>query len=70
MRANEALRIEIENQTVVMDRVQDATKRFGDAISNELADGLVNGKLALDDFKNIARDFVSQIILSSYVWRW
>lgn len=62
MRANEALRIEIENQTVVMDRVQDATKRFGDAISNELADGLVNGKLALDDFKNIARDFVSQII--------
>ena len=62
MRANEALRIEIENQTVVMDRVQDATKRFGDAISNELADGLVNGKLALDDFKNIARDFVSQLI--------
>ena len=62
MRANEALRIEIENQTVVMDRVQDATKRFGDSLADNLADGLVNGKLALDDFKNIARDFVSQII--------
>ena len=45
-----------------MDTVQDATKRFGDAISTELADGLLNGKLALDDFKNIARDFVSQLI--------
>ena len=27
-----------------------------------LADGLANGKLALDDFKNIARDFVSELI--------
>ena len=62
MRANEALRVEIENQTVVMDTVQDATKRFGDSLSNNLADGLLNGKLALDDFKSIARDFVSQII--------
>jgi hypothetical protein len=62
MRANEALRIEIENQTIVMDTVQDATKRFGDSLSNNLADGLANGKLALDDFKNIARDFVSQLI--------
>ena len=29
IRKNEELRVEIQNQTVVMDRVQDATKRFG-----------------------------------------
>jgi len=60
--ANAIFAKELENQKIVMDTVKNATIDFGNSLSQELAEGLVNGKLALDDFKNIARSFVTQLI--------
>jgi len=62
IRKNEQLRISIENQKIVMDTVKNATIDFGNSLSQELAEGLANGEFALDDFKSIARSFVTQLI--------
>ena len=62
MRSNHALNESLERQKEVYSSVKGATEQFGDAIATTLADGLLDGKLALDDFKNIARNFVSTLI--------
>jgi len=62
MRSNYALNESLERQKEVYASVRGATEQFGNSIATTLADGLMDGKLALDDFKNIARQFVSQLI--------
>ena len=62
MRSNHALNESLERQKEVYASVKGATEQFGNSIATTLADGLMNGKLAMDDFKNIARQFVSTLI--------
>jgi len=62
MRSNYALNESLERQKEVYASVKGATEQFGNSIATTLADGLLDGKLALDDFKNIARQFVSTLI--------
>jgi len=62
MRSNYALNESLERQKEVYASVKGATEQFGNSIATTLADGLLDGKLALDDFKNIARNFVSTLI--------
>ena len=62
VRQNFALNESLERQKEVYSSVKGATEQFGNSIATTLADGLLDGKLALDDFKNIARQFVSTLI--------
>lgn len=62
MRSNHALNQSLERQKEVYASVRGATEKFGNSIATTLADGLTSGKLALDDFKNLARSFVSELL--------
>ena len=62
VRQNHALNESLERQKEVYASVRGATEKFGNSIATTLADGLTSGELALDDFKNLARSFVSELL--------
>lgn len=57
-----ALREKMRELNPMYKTMKEGLQQVGDSIADNIADALVEGKFALDDFKNIFKSFVKQII--------
>ena len=61
-RAQEGLAMKLAETDPMFKAFKDGAEKAGNAVADSLADGLVEGKIALDDFRGIFKSFIRDLI--------